>query len=98
MLLKGHSRRRVRFSALEVLLLGQIYTHFNYRSDKLGTEYIVQHLAYLHGYMSRLNLFPIQKRKQTVKDSKFRKPSPALLQLAPLADPDVFLSTRPASQ
>lgn len=61
--LEGHGRRRGRFSALEVSLVGQIYTHCNYRGDKLGTEYIVWHLAYLHGCMSSLNPFPIQKRK-----------------------------------
>jgi len=39
--LRGRSRRRVTFPALEVSLVGQIYTHCNYRSDKLGAEYVV---------------------------------------------------------
>lgn len=35
---KGHSGRMVRFSAFEVLPVGQIYTHCNYRSNKLDTR------------------------------------------------------------
>lgn len=37
-LLKAHSRKSVRFSAFEVLFVGQIYTHCNYRNSKLDTR------------------------------------------------------------